>query len=80
MTRRAKCAYCSSRVHPCDVGAARDILDGETNLAYDLRMSGDTGGNILDRIIETKRQEVADRQQRVTVDQLKETISTLICS
>src|SRR5258708_7548237 len=40
-------------------------------------MSGGSSGNILDRIIETKRQEVADRQQRVTVEQLKETITTL---
>jgi indole-3-glycerol phosphate synthase len=40
-------------------------------------MSGDSSGNILDRILETKRQEVADRRQRVPVEQLKETITTL---
>src|SRR3954470_1214573 len=40
-------------------------------------MSSGDGGNILDQIIATKRTEVADRQQRVPVDQLKETITTL---
>jgi indole-3-glycerol phosphate synthase len=40
-------------------------------------MSGGSSDNILDRIIATKRQEVADRQQRVPVEQLKETITTL---
>ncbi|HTL30756.1 MAG TPA: indole-3-glycerol phosphate synthase TrpC [Tepidisphaeraceae bacterium] len=33
--------------------------------------------NILDQIIETKRQEIAERGARVSIDQLKETISTL---
>jgi indole-3-glycerol phosphate synthase len=34
-------------------------------------------GNILDQIIATKRQEVAERQVRVPLEQLKETITTL---
>jgi indole-3-glycerol phosphate synthase len=40
-------------------------------------MSGSSGGNILERIVKTKRQEVAERQERVTIEQLKETIGTL---
>ena len=32
---------------------------------------------ILEQIVQTKRQEVADRQSRIPVDQLKETITTL---
>lgn len=40
-------------------------------------MSGHSAGNILDRIIETKRLEIAERQQCVSIEQLKETISTL---
>lgn len=33
--------------------------------------------NILEQIIATKREEIADRQQRIPIDQLKETIETL---
>src|SRR5687768_11977076 len=33
--------------------------------------------NILDDILQTKRQEVAERQKRTPLDALKETISTL---
>ena len=32
---------------------------------------------ILDKIIRTKREELADRQVRIPVEQLKETITTL---
>ena len=33
--------------------------------------------NILEQIIDTKRQEVAERSARVSIDHLKETIQTL---
>ena len=33
--------------------------------------------NILDQIIETKKQEITERKQRISVDSLKETIATL---
>src|SRR3954467_13927846 len=40
-------------------------------------MSSGDGGHILDQITAPKRPEVPDHQQRVPIEQLKETITTL---
>ncbi len=51
----------------------RGILSSLGCLAYKLSMTG----NILEQIIETKKLEVAERKLRVSVESLKETITTL---